>query len=224
MNEAFDTCSRDRAERDATSGAIPCVVTAVNLSSEPQVTVKPLIAIPYDTFNGEVVTPEPLEIAEVPYVFPRSASFAVFLPPSVGQRGFLVVTQTEIGEIETGVAQTSRRRDARSGYFIPGGDTAGAFEGNAEWAELRSKDCRIALSGDTVHLEAGNTSFTLKNGQFDISVNGVSLLSALKQMSAHIKKLEELVHPNGFVHGPVNVRQIDSFTAAATPSRNEQGV
>jgi hypothetical protein len=221
---SIDVVSRDRAERESTSGAIPCEITAVDLSGEPTVTVRPLTAVPYDTFDGETLSPTPLEIEKVPYVFPSSDDFAFFVPPKIGMQGHLTVTQTEVGEAEGGVATSSRRRDARSGYFTPSGNLGGAaFAGNAEWAELRSKDGRVALNANTVHLEAGQTSLIITPAGFDIVVAGVSLLAAMKQMSAHIATLEALVHPGGLAHTGTQARMIDNFTQAAPPQRDERG-
>lgn len=221
----LDLLARFRAETEATSTAVPCVVTAVDLSGEPKVTVRPQVKKGYDTFDGEVLLEEELEIAEVPYVYPSSASFAIFVPPAVGMQGFLIVSDTEVGEVDAGVATVGRRKDPTSGYFVPSGNLTGeAFRGNADWAEMRSDSCRVALSADTVHLEAGSTSITLKPGQFDIVVNGVSLITALKQMSTHIRALEQFVHPNGMVHTLAQQRMIDNMTAATPPQRNEQGV
>jgi hypothetical protein len=74
-----------------------------------------------------------------------------------------------------------------------------------------------------VHLEAGQTSLVITPDGFDIVVAGVSLLAAMKQMSAHIAALEALVHPGGLVHTGAQTRMIDNFTQAAPPQRDERG-
>lgn len=220
-----DYLSRFRAEREATSRTIPCVVTTVDLSGEPMVTVKPQVTVPYDLFDGDMDDSAPLPIEEVPYVYPSGNAFALFIPPEVGMEGFLVVTDTEVGEVASGEASASRRGHFSSGYFIPSGNLTGkAFKGSAEWAELRSEKCRVALSKDSVHLEAGETSIVLSNDGFDVLVNGVSLVEALQQMSQHIAQLEAVVHPNGYTHGGANSRLIDDISAADAPMRQETGV
>lgn len=220
-----DLTSRFRAETEASPSAIPCVVTAVNLDGDPLVSVRPLQALPYDLFDGEVAVDTPLEIAEIPYGYSSGTSFAMFVPPEIGMQGVLIVSDTEVGEIPAGVATTSRRKHGSSGYFVPTGNVGGTpFKGSADWAEIRTTNCRIAASKDTVHLESGDTSITITQDSFDVVVGGISLIGALKQMSAHIKALEQLVHPNGMTHGPVKQRQIDDITAATPPVRSETGV
>ena len=222
---AFDDLGRDRAERESTSGAIPCVVTAVYLSDDPRVKVRPQATVPYDTLDGEVITETPLEIDLVPYVFPCSPAFAMFVPPVEGMQGLLVVTQVEVSEVAAGEIKTARRRDARSGYFMPSGRLTGnGFKGSPDWAEMRSASCRVAISADTVHLEAGETSVVVTPDGFDVLVSGVSLIEALHQMSTHIKQLEELIHPGGLDHGGANTRLVDDITAASPPARDEVGV
>lgn len=221
----LDDMGWDRAERENTSAAIPCEVTAVYLDGEPKVKIRPLANMPYDAGDALVVSETPLEVDQIPYVYPCSTAFTVFVPPSIGMQGFLVITQGEVGEAADGEILTSRRQDARSGYFVPGGRLNGTpFKGNANWAEMRSKACRVAMSANTVHLQAGNTSIVLTKNGFDVVSGGVSLVAALKQMSAHIKVLEALVHPNGNTHGPVKSRLVDSMSAATPPARSETGV
>ena len=222
---SHDDLSRNRAEKEDSSGAIPCVVTAIQLSDEPTVTVRPQVTIPYDTFDGEQETDLPLEIEGVPYVYGSSNSFAIFVPPEVGMQGFLVITDTEVGEVQSGEAQISRRKTRSSGYFIPSGNLTGRpFKGSANWAEIRSKSCRVAVSEDTVHLEANSASLVLADASFDILAGDVSLVAALKQMSNHIAALEDLVHPNGFTHGGKKDRLVDTLNAATPPTRDEHGV
>jgi hypothetical protein len=205
--------------------AIPCVVTSVNLSGEPMVSVKPMQSARVLGIDGEISDLPALEIDEVPYCFTSSSRFAVFVPPEVGMQGYLIVTDGEIGEAANGTQETTRLKDRASGFFLPSGTLGGkAFKGNADWLEMRSAQCRVAISDSAVHLQSGNTSIVVQNGSFDIVTGGVSLVAALKQMSAHIKKLESLVHPNGMVHGPVQVRMIDQLRAATVPSRSETGV
>lgn len=215
----MDTLDRDRSEREAVSSAYPCEVTAV---AGATVTIRPLVAIPYETLDGVILVDEPLEVAEVPYSFPSSSAFALYVPPEVGMLGLFIVSDTEIGEIPEGEAISSRQKNPTSGYFMPTGKAD--FEGSPDWAELRSADCRIALSDDTVHLEAGDVSVVLTGDSFDVVIGGVSLIGALKQMSAHIRRLELLVHPNGMPHGPAQIRQIDSIANAGVPTRDERGV
>jgi hypothetical protein len=222
---SLDDLSRDRAETEATSVAIPCKVTAVDLTGEPRVTVQPLAGVPYDTFDGNVVIDDPLEVEEVPYVYASGLSFAFFIPPEVGMEGLYIVTDAEIGDIAKGEITSSRRKNPSSGYFIPSGRlTDPAFRASADWAEMRSDTCRVAMSRDTVHLQAGNTSLVMTASGFDVVVNGVSLIGAIKQLSDHIKALETLVHPNGMTHGGAHAHTIDDLSAATPPTRQETGV
>lgn len=220
-----DYLSRDRAELEATSTAYPCTVTAIDLSGDPKVTIKPLVAIPYDTFDGKTSVDEPLEVEEVPYVYASGLSFAFVIPPEVGMEGLFIVTDSEIGDSKEGEAKSSRRKNPTSGYFVPTGRLNDKpFKASADWAEIRSKQCRVAVSEDTVHLEAGETSIVASADGFDVKVNGISLIEALKEMSAHIKLLEALVHPNGYTHGGAHTRMIDNLSPVAPPTRSETGV
>lgn len=224
MND-FDGLDFARGENETTSTAIPCVVTAVDLSGEPMVSVRPQVKRQYDLFDGQTEVLEELEIREVPYVYPSGMSFACFVPPEVGMQGVLIVTDTEVGEVAEGAVATSRRKDPTSGYFLPAGNLTGsAFRGSPDWAELRSDDCRVALSKDTIHLEAGSNSIVLTQDGFDVLVGAISLVSALKQLSAHIRALETLVHPNGMTHGSAHQHLVDQLVAASAPTRAERGV
>lgn len=216
---------RAYAQEQDVGVAIPCVITAVDLSGEPMVSVRPLQPTRIVSFDGEIELLDPIEIAEVPYAFASSSDFAAFVPPKVGMHGLLIVTDHEVGEVAGARREIVRSKDRASGFFLPGPHFSGpVFRGNAEWAELRGDDTRVAVSADKVHLEAGSTSVVVTSaGEFDVVVNGQSLIAALKQMSAHIRALEALVHPNGMTHGPVKARMIDQFTAAAVPARTERG-
>lgn len=220
-----DIAGRFRAEENDTSVAIPCTVTGFDLTGDPVVSVRPQTVVPHDLFDGEVDATAPLDIDEVPYCYPSGTSFALFIPPEVGMQGYMIVTDTEIGDVAGGVAESARRKDRRSGFFVPSGNLTGSpFKGNADWAELRTLGCRIAASRDTVHVEAGATSLVVSPGGFDVSINGVSLIDALRQMSQHIALLEALIHPNGYTHGGVHPRLVDTFAAIAPPTRGEAGV
>lgn len=221
----LDDLARDRSENEATSVAQPCRITAVQYGKGITVSVVPLMTTEYDTFNGEREVEKPLPVEEIPYSFPVNNRFGVFVPPHVGMEGILVVSDTEVGEVPSGEVKTSRRKNPRSGYFVPTGSVAGqSFRGSPDWVEIRSKACRVAVSDDTVHLETDRVSVVLDDRGFDVLVGGKSLIEALKEMSAHIRALEAFVHPNGLVHGPVKARMIDSFSATSAPERNETGI
>lgn len=209
---------RGRSDEADVSSAIACKVVSFDLSADPIVSVIPLVAVPTVGLDGKVEENEPLVIDEVPYCYPSSDKFATFVPPAVGMQGFLISTNTEIGEVATGVAKISRQKNASSGFFLPTGNMTGQpFIGNPDWAEMRSALCRIAISDNVVHLEAGDNSFVMNSSGFDILCGGISLVAALKQISAHITTLE------GFHTGP-QMRLVDQFLQAAVPSRSEQGV
>jgi len=200
--------------------SIPCVVTGIDLSGEPMVTVRPMQATRVFGLDGETADFAPLEIDAVPYAYPSAPSFALFIPPEVGMQGYLMVTSREVGEAQGGTTETARQRGRDSGVFIPSGALSGApFKGNADWAEIRSAGGRVALSKDTVHVEAAGASFVAGPGGWDVVSGGVSLIAALKQMAARIKVLEALPgHP-----GPTPML-VDQLTAQAVPTRSESGV
>lgn len=194
--------------------AIPVVVTGIDLSGEPMVTVKPMQATRVFGLDGEIINEEPLEIDEVPYSYPSGSSFALFVPPEIGMQGFLHVTGTEIGEAAGGVVETTRQRPRDSGVFVPSGALSGTpFKGSADWAEMRSGAGRVALSKDTVHLEASGVSFVAGPGGWDVMQDGVSLVAALKEAAERIKAL-----------GSPAPMLIDRFTAETVPERSESGV
>lgn len=200
--------------------AIPCVVTAIDLSGDPVVTVRPMQATRVFELDGAITDHEPLEIDAVPYAYPSGSTFALFVPPEIGMQGYLVATAREVGEAAGGKTETARQRSRDSGVFVPAGALSGArFRGNADWAELRSAGGRVALSKDTVHAEAAGASFVAGPDGWDVVSNGVSLIAALKQIAARIKALEALPgHP-----GPQPML-IDQMTAQAVPVRAESGV
>ena len=82
----------------------------------------------------------------------------------------------------------------------------------------------MALSKDTVHLEAVDNSIVLTQDGFDVLVGNISLVDALKQLSAHIRALETLIHPNGMTHGSAHQHLVDQLVAASAPARDERGV
>lgn len=223
MSDQFG--DRDYARQQDTGTAKPCVVVGIDLSGDPMVTVRPMQATRVVDLDGAVNHLPALEIAEVPYCYPSGNRFAVFVPPEIGMQGYLVTTQHEVGEAGQGTQQVTRTKDIGSGFFVPSGNLTGtAFRGSADWAEFRSRACRVALSDDVLHLQAGSSSIIVDASGFDVVAGGVSLVAALKQLSDHIGRLEALVHPNGMVHGPVQQRLVDQFLAAAVPARTETGV
>lgn len=211
-------------ERDRGS-AIPCEVTRIHLDEEPRVDVRPLRGTKIFGVNGDHRTLPALEVKGIPYVFPSSPRFAVFMPPAVGQQGLLVVSHFEIGE--SAGTEIARVRDRASGEFIPTGVIDGSqnpFIGSPAWAEMRSAGCRVAISDDTIHLQSGTTNATFTAGRFDINVGGISLVKALHQMSDHIAALEDLIHTDGTKHGGRKSRLVDDLLAALAPVREESGV
>ncbi len=221
--------SRERAQDMATGSAIACEVTAIHLSPEggdPLVDVRPLQKTRIVELSGNIEQLEPLDIIEVPYAgLIASSSFALWIPPELGMQGLLINTQYEVGELASGERQTTRVKDKSGGYFQPTGMVSGAgFQGSEAWAEIRSEDCRIAVSESTVHLEAGDANMVLEDGKWDINVAGLSLLEALQEMSSHLERLEKLVHKDGTKHGPVQDRKIDDMAKATPPEREERGV
>ena len=200
--------------------AIPCVVTGIDLSGEPMVTVKPMQATRVFELDGVIADYEPLEIDAVPYAYPSGPGFALFVPPEVGMEGYLIATSREVGEAAGGKTETTRQRSRDSGVFVPSGTLMGApFKGSPDWAEIRSSGCRVAVSKDAVHVEAAGAAFVAGPGGWDVVSNGVSLIAALKQIAARIKALEALPgHP-----GPTPLL-VDQLTAQAVPVRAESGV
>lgn len=200
--------------------AMPVEIIGIDLSDEPTVTVRPLVNTQVFGLNGEVSNETPLEIREIPYSFPSSEDFAMFVPPKVGQQGLLVSSDTEIGEVEGGEDAARRVNDRRSGVFVPTGKIGGgnSFSGNPEWAELRSKGARIALSENAVHLQSGDTSLILDETGFNLVVGGTNINEALKQMSDHIAILEALL---GLPRTP---RDVDDLALVEAPTRSENGV
>lgn len=173
--------------------AIPCVVTGISFGTPITVNVTPKQGPRVIQDDGSFTTLAPLEVQEVPYCYPASPSFQIFLPPEVGMEGFLIVTDTEISEADSGVVDTSRLRDKASGIFVPCGPQNASF----------SRD-ELVIKSDAVEMVFTATSW-------DVTIGGVSVIAALKQMSAHITALEGLVHPNGNIHGPVKPRLIDDL-------------
>jgi len=205
------------------------IITGINTPTDGDLTVN---VVPYDEqriyeLNGERSYERPLEIMHVPYagVFTTS-QLGLGIPPEIGMEGWLVITDYEVGEIKNGRINTDRNKDHASGWFVPAGKLTGApYPVSQEWFEFRGADgTRIAISKDEVHLQAGNANVCIKNGQWDIVVDGISLLGALKQMSAHIKRIEDHVHTDGTKHPLTIPREIDKMTAATCPNRNENGV
>lgn len=185
---------RQRANETDRSTAIPCRVTAFSLTGRPTVDVLPKQGPRELQSDGSFANLDPIEVLSIPYCFPASDQFSIFLPPAIGMEGLLIVTDTEVGEADSGHIQTSRLRDRASGYFVPTGSTA-APRGDGTALELRS----------------GAVVLTISETAFDVTVNGISLISGLKQMSQHVAALEALVHPDGNTHGGPTPRLIDDL-------------
>ncbi len=216
---------QSRAAATERQVAVPVEVTGVNFDGEPTVTVRPMQRRRIVERNGEVQNLEPLEVFEVPYNFPSSGSFAVFVPPEIGMQGFLVSTDNEIGEIPARQVEVVRTNDKAGGFFIPSGNlSSGGFRGNPDWAELRSGNSRIAISDGQIHLQAGEHSLVLGDGANILGPNGFDLVAALKQISDHLGALEDLVHPGGLTHGGRKTRDVDDIPAPSAPVRTESGV
>ena len=180
----------------------------------PTVNLRPLNDERQYEFDGEIQNNAALIYKEIPMAIQRSGKAVFIIPPEIGMVGFFVMTDYEVGE--TGNHEIERIKDRGSGWFQPAGSPDSQLEYSPDWAEIRSKDTRIAISEDEVHLQAGNANICIKDGRFDIKIGSVSLMAALKQMSAHIKILET-------IHGQVKPRTIDTITAATCPNRNESG-
>lgn len=211
-------------ERDR-GGTIPVEVVAINLDGEPTVDVRPLVKTKVREIGGNLVEYDPLEIKSVPYSYPSSGSFAIFVPPEVGMQGFLLSTDGETTDVGDGSRVSERVRDRSTGVFMPSGNLSGAnFSGNEGWAEIRSGNARIAISENGIHLQVGENSFAIDQSGHDITLGGVSLLAALQEMSDHIAFLEDFVHPIVGGHGGKKDRLVDNLVAATVPTRTESGV
>ena len=84
---------QQRANEEDRSSAQAVEVTAIYLDGNPKVDVRPLLKTRSVGFDGEEIFTEALEIKEIPYAFPLTGDFASFVPPKVGQQGFLINTR-----------------------------------------------------------------------------------------------------------------------------------
>lgn len=212
---------REHARAAATerSVSVPVEVTAFNLDGEPTVTVRPLQKRRIIERGGEVQNLEPLEVFEIPYSYPSSERFAIFVPPEVGMQGFLMSTDNEIGEVGAGEVEVVRTNDKAGGFFVPSGSLTGRpFTGNPDWMEIRSGDARFAIGDGQIHLQAGDDNLVLGAGSNVLGANGFDLVKALKEMADRIKALE------AFHGGSTGPMLVDNIPAPIAPVRSEGGV
>jgi hypothetical protein len=116
--EDLDTVLRQR-ERGSTrreAGCVPAEIVAINGKT---VNVKQLVdAITYD-LDGKRVDIAPLDYEDVKYGAIGGQGIHIFIPPKVGMRGFMMVTDYDVADIEAGKVSQDRIRGRSSGVFFP---------------------------------------------------------------------------------------------------------
>ena len=118
MNESLDTVLKNRQRQAARREAV-CVPAKITKVNDKTVNVTQLIdAVGYD-LDGVREDIEPLDYEDVKYGAIGGQGITVFIPPKVGMRGLMFVTDYDVADIDAGKVSQDRIRGRSSGYFLP---------------------------------------------------------------------------------------------------------
>ena len=118
MNESLDTVLKNRQRQAARREAV-CVPAKITKVNDKTINVTQLIdAVGYD-LDGVREDIEPLDYEDVKYGAIGGEGITVFIPPKVGMRGLMFVTDYDVADIDAGKVSQDRIRGRSSGYFLP---------------------------------------------------------------------------------------------------------
>ena len=118
MNESLDTVLKNRQRQAARREAV-CVPAKITKVNDKTINVTQLIdAVGYD-LDGVREDIEPLDYEDVKYGALGGEGITVFIPPKVGMRGLMFVTDYDVADIDAGKVSQDRIRGRSSGYFLP---------------------------------------------------------------------------------------------------------
>lgn len=110
--------NRERVNDRKQAVCVPAEIVAINENNKT-LNVKQLVNIPTYDLEGKRVDVEPLDYEEVKYGAIGGESIKIFIPPQVGMKGLMFVTDYDVAYNDGGVVGQDRVRGRSSGYFLP---------------------------------------------------------------------------------------------------------
>ena len=110
--------NRERVNDRKQAVCVPAEIVAINANNKT-LNVKQLVAIPTYDLEGKRVDVEPLDYEEVKYGAIGGESIKIFIPPQVGMKGLMFVTDFDVAYNDSGFVGQDRVRGRSSGYFLP---------------------------------------------------------------------------------------------------------
>lgn len=109
--------NRERVNDRKQAVCVPAEIVAINENNKT-LNVKQLVYIPTYDLEGKRVDVEPLDYEEVKYGAIGGEAIKIFIPPQVGMKGLMFVTDYDVA-YNDGVVGQDRVRGRSSGYFLP---------------------------------------------------------------------------------------------------------
>ena len=110
--------NRERVNDRKQAVCVPAEIVAINANNKT-LNVKQLVAIPTYDLEGKRVDVEPLDYEEVKYGAIGGESIKIFIPPQVGMKGLMFVTDFDVAYNDSGFVGQDLVRGRSSGYFLP---------------------------------------------------------------------------------------------------------
>lgn len=191
--ESMDVLMRNR-ERGSTRREAVCVPAEIVKVNKNTVNVKQLIKpITYDE-EGKREDVDPLDYEDVKYGPIGGEGIFIFIPPKVGMKGLMYVTDYDVADIKTGTVTIDRIRGRSSGYFIPILD----MDYVEEIIIKNESGGKITLSKDSAVFEGtegGPGKLTLSSSGGDL-IFATSVVDAIKEMNEFWKATHNLSSPS----------------------------
>lgn len=191
--ESMDVVLRNR-ERGSTRREAVCVPAEIVKVNAKTVNVKQLIKpITYGE-EGKREDVDPLDYEDVRYGPIGGQGVYIFIPPKVGMKGLMYVTDYDVADIESGTVTIDRIRGRSSGYFIPILD----MDYIEEIVIKNESGGKITLSKDNAVFEGtegGPGKLTLSSTGGDLQFS-TSVVDAIKEMNEFWKATHGLSSPS----------------------------
>lgn len=110
--------NRERVNDRKQAVCVPAEIVAINENNKT-LNVKQLVDIPTYDLEGKRIDVEPLDYEEVKYGAIGGESIKIFIPPQIGMKGLMFVTDYDVAYNEVGAVGQDRVRGRSSGYFLP---------------------------------------------------------------------------------------------------------
>ena len=176
--------NRERVNDRKQAVCVPAEIVAINENNKT-LNVKQLVDIPTYGLEGKRVDVEPLDYEEVKYGAIGGEAIKIFIPPQVGMKGLMFVTDYDVAYNDGGVVGQDRVRGRSSGYFLP--ILEAKYIENIEI--VNEKGGKITLTKDSAVFEgteSGVGKLTLSSSGGDLLFN-TSVVDAIKELNNIVK-------------------------------------